>query len=212
MSRPDFAPLPSGRNRRLVLLRHGRTEYNATGRFQGKLDPPLDDVGRVQAAAAAEALAASKPASLLTSSAQRAYGTAEAVAFRCGLELVADDRLTEVDNGRWAGLTLTEVRERYSDEHDAWRRGDDIRIGGGESYREVAERACVAISQPLEALADAELLAVVTHGGVARAVTAAMLGLPHDHWRILSGLANCTWSVLTERPDRWVLEGHGLPG
>lgn len=203
---------PAGRNRRIALLRHGRTAYNADGRFQGRLDPPLDEVGRQQAAVAAEALAAAKPSALLSSSAQRAYGTAEVVAARCGLELASDDRLTEVDNGRWAGLTLTEVRERYSDEHDAWRRGEDIRLGGGESYREVAERAVQALAAPLSVLGDGELLVVVTHGGVARSTTARMLGLPHEHWRILAGLNNCTWSLLTERPDRWVLAGHGLSG
>jgi probable phosphoglycerate mutase len=194
------------------VLRHGRTAYNASGRFQGQLDPPLDDVGRQQAAVAAEALAALKPSALLTSSAQRAYGTAEAVAARCGLELVADSRLTEVDNGRWAGLTIHEVRARYPDEHDAWRRGDDIRIGGGESYLEVAERALAAIAPHLGERADGELQLVVTHGGVARALASRMLGLPHEHWRVLGGLANCTWLVLGERPDRWVLEGHGLSG
>jgi probable phosphoglycerate mutase len=193
-----------------VLLRHGRTEYNASGRFQGRLDPPLDDVGRAQAAAAAEALAALKPAAVVTSTAQRARGTAEALAARCGLELESDARLTEVDNGRWAGLTVTEVRERYADEYDAWRRGDDIKLGGAESYREVAERATAAIAAPLQARADDELLVVVTHGGVVRSVLARMLGLPHEHWRVLAGLANCTWSTLSERPDRWVLEGHGL--
>jgi broad specificity phosphatase PhoE len=202
-------PAPS-RERRLLLLRHGRTAYNASGKFQGRLDPPLDDVGRMQARAAAEALAALKPAVLLSSSAKRAIGTAEVLAARFGLEMATDDRLCEVDNGRWAGLTLTEVREQFPDEHDAWRRGEDIQIGGGESYREVSERAAGAVAGPLENLAGGELLLVVTHGGVARSLTARMLGLPHEHWRILAGLQNCTWSLLVERPERWVLAGHGL--
>ncbi len=207
------SPIPaSGRGRRLLLLRHGRTDYNASGRFQGKLDPPLDDVGRAQAQTAAEAIAALKPAALLASTAQRAHQTALALAERCGLELELDERLTEVDNGRWAGLTLAEVQERYPDEHDGWRRGDDIRIGGAESYREVSVRATAAIAGPLDARDDGELLVVVTHGGVARGTAASMLGLPHEHWRILSGLANCTWTLLGERPQRWVLEGHALSG
>jgi probable phosphoglycerate mutase len=205
-------PAAAGRDRRLVLLRHGRTAYNASGRFQGKLDPPLDDFGRAQAGVAAEAIAALKPTSLLSSSALRAAGTADAIAARCGLTAAYDERLTEVDNGRWAGLTLAEVRERYPDEHDGWRRGDDIKIGGGESYWEVSERAALAVNEPLEALDDDGLLVVVTHGGVARALAARMLGLPHEHWRILAGLGNCTWSILNERPDRWVLEGHRLSG
>ncbi|MDQ1650580.1 MAG: glucosyl-3-phosphoglycerate phosphatase [Frankiaceae bacterium] len=216
MAEPSHAAHPliraTGRGRRLILLRHGRTDYNASGRFQGKLDPPLDDVGRTQAQVAAEAIAALKPAALLASTAQRAHQTALALAERCGLELDLDERLTEVDNGRWAGLTLEEVRERYRDEHDGWRRGDDIKIGGAESYREVSVRASAAIAGPLDARDDGELLVVITHGGVARAVAAATLGLPHEHWRILSGLGNCTWSMLSERPQRWVLEGHGLSG
>ena len=131
-------PAAAGRDRRLVLLRHGRTAYNASGRFQGKLDPPLDDFGRGQAGVAAEAIAA-----------------------RCGLTAALDERLTEVDNGRWAGLTLAEVRERYPDEHAGWRRGDDIKIGGGESYWEVSERAMAAVTEPLAALDDDGLLVVV---------------------------------------------------
>jgi broad specificity phosphatase PhoE len=207
-----ISPAPAGRGRRLLLLRHGRTSYNASGRFQGRLDPPLDDHGRLQAAEAAEALADLKPAALLSSTAQRAYGTAEVIAARCGLQVASDDRLCEVDNGRWAGLTLAEVRERFPEEHAGWRRGDDIKIGGAESYREVSVRASAAVAGPVDALADGELLVVVTHGGVARGLSAALLGLPHEHWRILSGLGNCTWSVLAERPERWVLEGHGLSG
>jgi len=199
-----------GRERKLLLLRHGRTGYNASGRFQGRLDPPLDEVGHAQAAAAAEALAALKPAILLSSSALRAKQTAEVVAARSGLEINLDDRLCEVDNGRWAGLTLAEVRERYPDELAAWRRGDDIKLGGGESYRDVAERAAAAIAGPLESLEDEKTLVVVTHGGVSRALIARMLGLPHEHWRIFAGLKNCTWSQLVERPERWVLAGHGL--
>jgi probable phosphoglycerate mutase len=147
---------------------------------------------------------------LLSSSAQRAAGTAEVVSERCGLELQLDDRLCEVDNGTWAGLTAAEVRERFPEEYTAWRRGEDIRLGGAESYREVAERAAAAVQPALEALGEGELLAVVTHGGVARALAGRLLGLPHEHWRSLAGLKNCTWSLLTERAERWVLQGHGL--
>src|SRR4051795_767151 len=78
---------------RVVLLRHGRTEWNATGRFQGQMDAPLDGIGRAQAEAAAVAVAPMRPNAIVTSDLSRAADTAAAVAAEAGAGPVIDPRL-----------------------------------------------------------------------------------------------------------------------
>ena len=89
--------------RRIVLLRHGRTEWNATRRYQGQADPPLDEVGQAQAIEAAALVAAMRPDLLVSSDLQRACQTAEKLASLTGLELSLDARLRERHLGHWQG-------------------------------------------------------------------------------------------------------------
>jgi len=96
--------------RRIVLLRHGRTAHNATGRIQGQLDVPLDEVGEAQAVVVAGALAEAVPHAVVSSDLARARRTAEAVAARAGVPLVLDVRLREISLGAWEGLTSEEAR------------------------------------------------------------------------------------------------------
>ncbi|MDP9434575.1 MAG: histidine phosphatase family protein, partial [Actinomycetota bacterium] len=138
--RPGHRPRGAGRGRvltaarRLVLLRHGRTGHNAEGLIQGHLDVPLDDVGRAQADAVAEALAPARPAVVVSSDLSRARETAVRVAERARVPLRLDARLREVHLGAWQGLTTEQVRERFPEEHAAWRAGRDVARGSGERY------------------------------------------------------------------------------
>jgi probable phosphoglycerate mutase len=192
----------------VVLLRHGRTADNASGRIQGQLDTPLDDVGRAQAAAAAEVLADAAPAVVLTSDLVRARDTAQAVADRLGLAAVPDPRLRELDLGAWQGLTSDEARERFPDEHRAWRRGEDVPRGGGETYRQAGERAAACVREQLSAVPAGGVLLAVTHGGTARAALGVLLDLPPQVWGRLAPLGNTCWSVLVEGDVGWRLERH----
>lgn len=185
--------------RRLVLWRHGRTEWNAAGRFQGQLDVPLDDTGKAQARAAAAQLAQMPPTAIVSSDLQRARFTAEALASLAGLPVAIDERLRETYAGGWQGLSRDDLLARYSDELAAWAAGSDLRPGGGERRSEVALRMVAAIDQALAAVPDGGTLVVATHGGSARAAVGHLLGLPTEHWSILGVLTNCAWSVLTER-------------
>src|SRR4051794_41858311 len=94
----------SRRDWRVVLLRHGRTEWNATGRFQGQMDAPLDGIGRAQAEAAAVAVAPMRPNAIVTSDLSRAADTATAVAAEAGGEPAIDPRVRGNFLGSWAGL------------------------------------------------------------------------------------------------------------
>src|SRR5947208_1264778 len=135
---------------RVVLLRHGRTEWNATGRFQGQMDAPLDGIGRAQAEAAAVAVAPMRPDVIVTSDLSRAAHTAAAVAAEAGVEPVVDARLREIYLGSWQGLTRAEARAKFPDEYASWQTGEDARRGDGETYAEVGARPAEGVSEGLE--------------------------------------------------------------
>lgn len=129
------------RIRRLVMLRHGQTEYNAGSRMQGQLDTDLSDLGRDQAAAAAEVLAKRQPLLIVSSDLRRALDTAETLGTRAGVAVAVDKRLRETHLGDWQGLTHLEVDAAAPGARLAWR--DDARWAphGGESRVDVAERS-----------------------------------------------------------------------
>jgi len=195
--------------RRLILLRHGRTEWNANRRYQGQADPPLDEIGRAQAIEAAALVAAMRPDLLVSSDLQRAHRTAEMVASLTGLELHTDVRLRERHLGHWQGLTREEVASRYPDEFAEWLAGRDVTRRGGESRVEVAERACALVA----GLPAVELAVLVCHGGTAMCLSAALLGLPQTP-SVLGPLANCHWTELRDAGSGWTLRAHnaGPPG
>jgi len=116
-----------------------------------------------------------------------------------------DARLRELDLGAWQGLTSAEVLARYPDEHAAWRAGQDVARGGGETYREAGERAAACL---LEHLPAQGTLLAVTHGGTARATLGVLLELPQASWARLVPLGNACWSVLVEGDVGWRLERH----
>ena len=184
--------------RRIVLWRHGRTAWNADRRFQGQTDVPLDDVGIAQAAIAARALSELQPSRIISSDLSRAATTAAALADLVGLTVHLDADLRETYAGEWQGLTRSELLERYGDDLARWSAGSDMRPGGGETRREVADRMITGIDRGLEHVPAGGVLVVATHGGAARAAIGALMGLPPDYWAGLGVLANCAWSVLEE--------------
>ena len=196
------------RARRVVLLRHGRTAWNASGRFQGQLDSPLDEVGRVQVLAAAIAVAPMRPDALVTSDLERALDTAQAVATESGREMEVDVRLREIHLGDWQGLTRPEAKQLFPDEYARWQAGEDARRGGGETYAEVGARAAQCVEERLDKLEPGALLLAVTHGGTARATIGTLLGMEPDSWWRLAPLANCRWSLLADLGRGWRLEEH----
>jgi broad specificity phosphatase PhoE len=196
------------RTRRVILLRHGRTEWNATGRFQGQLDSPLDGIGRAQAAAAAVAVASMEPDAIVTSDLARARDTAQAVGDEVGVELYEDVRLREIDLGSWQGLTRAEARAAFPEEYERWRCGEDARRGGGETYAEVGARAAECVAEWSEKLGAGSLVVAVTHGGTARSTIGTLLGMHPDTWWRLAPLGNCRWSLLGDIGRGWRLEEH----
>jgi probable phosphoglycerate mutase len=196
--------------RRLVLWRHGRTEWNAEGRFQGQLDPPLDDLGRRQAAAAAPHLIAggltAADTVVVSSDLIRAAETAATLSDLLGVPLQLDKRLREHGMGTWEGLTRSEVADRYPEQYADWLAGRPVRGRGGEEPEAVAERALAALVD----LEPAATVVVVSHGGTAGRLIEHLLGLSPDHRRLLGPLANCAWSELVAHESRWRLMRHNI--
>lgn len=200
---------------RLVLLRHGETDYNARRRVQGHLDVELSPTGREQARRAAPLVAAFAAERLLTSDLRRAADTAEEVAAACGLAAKPDPRLRETGLGLWEGLTHLEVEASWPGGLARWRADPTWAPPGGESKVEVAERALPVVSELEASLAgDAVRDTVVccSHGGLIGALTARLLGLPVPVWPALAGLGNCRWAVLERQvgQGRWRLTGYNV--
>lgn len=189
-----------------MLWRHGQTEWNDSRRFQGQTDVELDDVGRAQAARAAEQLVALEPQLIVTSDLARAAETADALAALVGREARRDPRLRETHGGAWEG--------QFADDLSAdpvyvrWLAGDDVAAGGSETRSQVGERAEAVVRHVTDELEPGRVAVLVSHGGTLRSLIGTVVGLPVDHWRVLGGLANCCWSVLEEGRSGWRLAEH----
>lgn len=185
-------------SRRIILWRHGRTDWNVTGRVQGQSDVPLDDVGREQARESAARLATLRPSRILSSDLKRAADTAAALGELCGVEVEFDPRLREMIFGAREGLTWAEAWEKMPDGMRAWMDGDESKIPGSETHGEAGERFAAALHDYADVLGADETLVVVAHGAVARTGACAFLGFPPGAWGAFGGLNNCAWSVLEE--------------
>jgi broad specificity phosphatase PhoE len=183
---------------RLVLLRHGRTAYNSAGIWQGQVDAPLDDVGRLQVKAAAEQLRAERPTAVVASDLSRARDTGQAVADLAGVPLTLDARLREVDVGAWQDRTDAQIAAAGdADTLAAYRRGDDVAAGGAERLTDVGRRSAECLAEHAAALPEGTLV-VAAHGVVLRCGALTLLGVPRELWRVLGGLPNGGWGILAE--------------
>ena len=178
--------------RRLVLVRHGRTAWNAERRFQGHADVELDDAGHRQAARVAPYLAGFAPAQLWSSDLARARQTAAYVEKETGLVARLDARLREFDVGERTGLTFDEARLL-----EGHTRGVVV---GAETHEDVLARMMPAYDELLAALAPGETAVVVTHGACLRFAVATLLGWDEDAAGSLRTLDNCGLAVLDEVP------------
>lgn len=174
--------------------------------MQGQIDTDLTELGRNQAAAAAEVLAKRQPLAIVSSDLRRALDTATALGDRAGVPVRVDQRLRETHLGDWQGLTHIEVDERAPGARLAWR--DDARWAphGGESRVDVAARSVPLVDELLVAEsgwgADGSdrPVVLVAHGGLIAALTGALLDLPVDNWPVLGGMGNASWAQLSGRP------------
>ena len=168
---------------RLLLVRHGVTTWNREGRFQGHLDAPLADEGRLEARLLGERLAAESDRELriVTSPLGRAAETAailaDALGSRASASVRTDPRLMEIGQGEWEGRTHAELEVDDAERYATWRsRAGEEQPPGAETI----DAALVRVAEVLDELAggnDDAALCLVSHGGILRLAARHLLGL-----------------------------------
>jgi alpha-ribazole phosphatase len=148
----------------LWLVRHGQTDWNLQGRYQGHTDLPLNAQGLRQADDLAARLRGAEFTAIYSSDLQRAYATAQAIAGDRRQPVTVDPRLREANLGVWEGMVVADIMHEYPDAW-AWRQRDPVhaRPPGGESLLELAARVAAAVDDLAERHAGGPLL-VVAHG------------------------------------------------
>ena len=231
--------VPRGLDASLVLVRHGESTWVAEGRVQGGADPPLSPLGERQAALVAGRLAdpwaspalpvpGGPPLGCWHSPLRRAAATGAAIAGRWvpALQVHPDERLREIGQGEWEGLTAAEVRARYREVRAGWRHDPvHVHAPGGESLQDADARARSFAADLLDLVAaaggrDAPPPAqgslrrgpwpiVIAHEGILRVLILALLDLPLDaFWRFPVGL--CGLSIVEFGGGRPALRAHNL--
>jgi broad specificity phosphatase PhoE len=185
----------------LLLVRHGETDWNRDGRWQGGSDTSLNDLGRGQARALAQELDGNVGV-VYSSDLSRARETAEIIAAKLGLEIRFDPRLRERGFGSWEGLTTSEIEERFADSHRRWLAGESAGADDAETFEDFFARVNGFLDDVLRRHPDDEVL-VISHGGSIRVLHALATGLDYvrDH-RLIPGVANCTVAKYAARDGK----------
>jgi broad specificity phosphatase PhoE len=174
----------------LLLVRHGETDWNREGRWQGGSNTSLNDLGREQARKLAAELDGDIDV-IYSSDLARARETAEIVAAKLGLEVRVDPRLRERSFGSWEGLTMPEIEERFADSHRRWREGEGPGADDAEKFEDFSARVNDFLADVLR-LHTGEQVLVISHGGSIRVIHALAAGLEYvrDH-HLIPGVPNC---------------------
>jgi len=190
------SPLPArGRGPRLLLVRHGETDWNRQGRFQGQIDIPLNANGRAQAEAAGGFLAPVPIQRAYTSSMARPRQTAEVIlTSHPSVPLTSTTGLVEIGHGLWEGQLEREIHEGWPQLLADWKRAPDtVQMPEGETIQDVWHRSLRTWQTIATSLAEEETALVVAHDAVNKTILCALLGLtPADIWMIKQGNGGVT--------------------
>lgn len=171
---------------RVIIVRHGQTEWNRMERFRGRVDLPLNETGHEQARLVARRIAAGEAlAAVYSSPLTRTMQTAQPIAKASGITVTPLDGLIDIDYGDWQGLTPEDVAARYPELHRRWERSPQlVAMPGGETLAAVRERADAAMRRAA-AVHEGGTVALVTHKVVCKILICAALGIANDHfWQI----------------------------
>ena len=190
----------------ILLIRHGQSEGNAERRFGGHTPTPLSALGRKQAEATARALASESITAIYSSDLLRAVETAAPLARALGLEINETEAFRERSVGRMEGLTFEEAAQKFPDEYAALLRRDfDHVLLGGESYRQLLDRAARELDRAIAAHRG-ETIAVFSHTGTICILALHLMGaLDAPELRpVWLGTANCGIARIQLRADSFV--------
>jgi broad specificity phosphatase PhoE len=194
-------------SQRLVFVRHGVTDWNSEGRWQGRLDPPLSERGRREARMVADRLAGDpdlRPARILSSTLARASETAAIISALVGAEVEPDPRLVEIGAGEWEGRTHEELAASDGERYRAWRTTPGYGPPGGEPIPEATERVRSLLADI--AVGTTWPVLLVSHGGTLRILARLVLDLSAERAEAVD-IDNASISSAVRIDDaRWRLE------
>lgn len=177
----------------LYCVRHGESVFNAEGRIQGQLDPPLSDLGHAQSRAVAGVFAQEQIDAVYSSPLRRALDTAHHIADALDMQVHTDERLKEIHAGIFQGRRWDEITVEFPAEAKQWKAHDpDFVIPGGESRRQLMLRGAEALRDIREG--NHERVIVVAHGGMLTAAIKHLLEVPAH--RNAFSLLNCSISKI----------------
>ena len=199
-------PLPSkGKGARLILVRHGETNWNRDGRFQGQIDIPLNSNGHAQAEAARGFLADVPIQKAISSSMTRPRETAEGILkSHPGVTLEQTDGLVEIGHGLWEGKLESEIKAEWGDLLEEWKRTPEtVQMPEGETIQDVWERSVQSWNTIANGLDSAETALVVAHDAVNKTILSHLLGLtPADIWAVKQGNGGVTVVDMPTEPGQ----------
>jgi alpha-ribazole phosphatase len=169
---------------KIILIRHGETEWNKNSRCMGHTNIELSPEGERQAHALAKRMKGMKLSAIYASDLDRAFRTAEIIAREHGLTVQKKELLRELNFGEWEGLTYAQVEEKDRQRLQAWMK--DIANAappGGEAFSNLKERALAALQEIVQVHPE-ETVAVVSHGGTIKTILCSIVDAPLRHnWR-----------------------------
>lgn len=162
----------------LLLIRHGETDWNVEGRYQGQSDVPLNDRGHAQAVKLAGELKDAQVDAIYSSDLARAQGTAEVLAEVANAPLVLDPRLREIHQGLWEGMLFQDIQQKYAEAFEL-RKQDPLKVAPpeGETVGQLRSRVLAALRDILQAHPDGRV-AVVSHGLSLALIGVELKGIP----------------------------------
>ena len=171
---------------KLFLIRHGQTEWNSQGRYQGAQDTILTETGIKQAKLARKYLSRVNFANFYSSPKKRALQTANILADGLNIKINIREDLKELNFGKWEGLTFENINTSYKQDYQNWLSDPyNNTPTGGESFKVLLERAGSEINKIVNENPEGSNVGVVTHGGVIIALLVNWLQIPSQRWRSL---------------------------
>ena len=190
---------------RIILVRHGQTEWNRVERFRGRADVPLNETGLAQAEATGRRVKAQwTPTTIYASPLSRAVRTAEAIAKHYSLPVQVHPGLADIDYGEWQGLTPDEARQRWPDQVDNWyNHPEQALIPAGETLADLRLRAMQTVGE-LARRHEGETIVLLGHTVINRIILLGVLGLGNERfWHIRQD--TCAINVFESQGDDYVL-------
>lgn len=169
---------------KIFLIRHGQTLWNEEGRYQGDKDMGLTSTGIRQAKLAARYLSKVNLCGIYSSPLKRAADTAAVIGKSKKLKVAVKENLKEINFGKWEGMKFDEISKKFHDDYHNWLKDPyNNSPTGGESFKNVQQRAVNVINNIISGNEDRRSVAVVTHGGIIVSLLVHWLQIPVSRWR-----------------------------